>query len=139
MTRSCIPSASATPGPRPEAIPHGSFTLEREVDAETAPVSKAEALAVVERALEASDWTRPDGCPTVPDRWLRNVRYEWSPPSGVDQEPVALELQAGLDDLPSQVELGGREVAHAQRGYDAGCSSVKLRSLAPGAVRADNR
>ena len=74
--------------------------------------TKAEALAVVERALEASDWTRPDGCPTVPDRWLRNVRYEWSPPSGVDQEPVALELDwlAPAETLPVTAECPGPNV-----------------------------
>ena len=74
--------------------------------------TKAEALAVVERALEESNWTRLDGCPTIPDRWVRNVRYEWSPPPGVVQDPVALELDwlAPAETLPVTAECSGPNV-----------------------------
>ena len=74
--------------------------------------TKAEALAVVERAFEESDWTRLDGCPTVPDRWLRNVRYEWSPPVGLAEAPVVLELDwlAPAETLPVTAECPGPNV-----------------------------
>jgi hypothetical protein len=74
--------------------------------------TKAEALAVVENELAAADWSRADGCPTVPDRWVRNERYEWTPPAGVGQEPVNLVMDwlAPAEALPVSASCPGPNV-----------------------------
>jgi len=75
-------------------------------------LTKAEALVVVENELVAGDWSRSDGCPTVPDRWVRNERYEWTPPAGVGQEPTNLVMDwlAPAETLPVSASCPGPNV-----------------------------
>jgi hypothetical protein len=75
-------------------------------------LTKAEALAIVEAELAAGDWSRPDGCPTVPDRWVRNERYEWSPPEGVFMTPFdyTFDWLAPAETLPASGTCPGANV-----------------------------
>jgi hypothetical protein len=74
--------------------------------------TKAEALVVVERALVEADWSRPDGCPTVPDRWMRNERYRWTPPDGVSMSPIdyTFDWLAPAEALPADATCPGANV-----------------------------